>query len=76
MLTSGKVNVDMVTMYPELDGLTLPIQLEVFKQTYKAESLHKAKVIYRSMEHAVRSLFPQVLIPMKNVNAVFLHCDD
>ena len=52
MLTSGKVNKDVVTMYPELDGLILPIQLEMFNQTYKAESLHEAKVIYRSMEHA------------------------
>ena len=37
----------------------------MFKQTYKAESLHEAKVSYRSMEHAVRSLFPQVLILLK-----------
>ena len=65
MLTSGKVNEDVVSMYPELDGLTLQIQLEMFKQTYKAESLQEAKVSYRSMEHAVRSLFPQVLILLK-----------
>ena len=65
MLTSGKANEDVVSMYPELDGLTLPIQLEMFKQTYKAESLHEAKVSYRSMENAVRSLFPQVLILLK-----------
>ncbi len=31
----------------------------------KAESLHEAKVIYRSMEHAVRLLFPQVLVLLK-----------
>ncbi len=30
--------------------------------TFKAESLHEAKVFYRSMEHAVRLLFPQVLV--------------
>jgi hypothetical protein len=52
-------------MYPEHYSLTLPIQLEMFKQTYKAESLHEAKVTYRSMEHAVRLLFPQVLILLK-----------
>ena len=33
--------------------------------TFKAESLHEAKVIYRSMEHAVRLLFPQVLVLLK-----------
>ena len=48
MLTSGKVKEDVVSMYPELDDLTLPIQLEMFKQTHKAESLHEAKVSYRS----------------------------
>ena len=47
------------------DSLTLPIQLKMFKQTYKAESLHEAKVTYRSMEHAVRLLFPQVLVLLK-----------
>ncbi|XP_028410213.1 uncharacterized protein LOC114532818 [Dendronephthya gigantea] len=65
MLTSGKVDEDVVSKYPELDSLTLPIQLEMFKQTYKAESLHEAKVTYRSMEHAVRLLFPQVLVLLK-----------
>ncbi len=65
MLTSGKVDEEVVSKYPELDGLTLPIQLEMFKQTFKAESLHEAKVIYRSMEHAVRLLFPQVLALLK-----------
>ena len=65
MLTSGKVDEDVVSKYPELDGLTLPIQLEMFKQTYKAESLYEAKVSYRSMEHSVRSLFPQVLVLLK-----------
>ena len=65
MLTSGKVDKDVVSKYPELDSLTLPIQLEMFKQTYKAESLHEAKVTYRSMEHAVRLLFPQVLVLLK-----------
>ena len=33
--------------------------------TFKAESLNEAKVIYRSMEHAVRLLFPQVLVLLK-----------
>lgn len=65
MLTSGKVDEELVSKYPELDSLTLPIQLEMFKQTYKAESLHEAKVAYRSMEHAVRLLFPQVLVVLK-----------
>ncbi len=65
MLTSGKVDEEVVSKYPELDGLTLPIQLEMFKQTFKAESLHEAKVIYRSMEHAVHLLFPQVLVLLK-----------
>ena len=65
MLTSGKVDEDVVSKYPEVDGLTLPIQLEMFKQTYKAESLHEAKVSYRSTEHSVRSLFPQVLVLLK-----------
>ena len=77
-LTSGKVDEDVVSKYPELDGLTLQIQLEMFKQTYKAESLHEAKVSYQCMQHSVRSLFPQVLVLLKlllNVNAVFLHCD-
>jgi hypothetical protein len=44
MLTSGKVDKDVVSKYPELDSLTLPIQLEMVKQTYKAESLNEAKV--------------------------------
>ena len=65
MLTSGKVDEELVSKYPELDSLTLPIQLEMFKQTYKAKSLHEAKVTYRSMEHAVRFLFPQVLVLLK-----------
>ena len=65
MLTSGKVDKDVVSKYPELESLTLPIQLEMFKQTYKAESLHEAKVTYRSIEHAVRLLFPQVLVLLK-----------
>ena len=52
-------------MYPELDVLTLAIQLEMFRQTYEPESLQEAKVIYRTMEHAVRSLSPQVLILLK-----------
>ena len=65
MLTSGKVDEDVVSKYPELNGLTLLIQLEMFKHTYKAESLHKAKVSYWNMEHLVRSLFPQVLVLLK-----------
>jgi hypothetical protein len=32
MLTPGKVDNDVVSKYPELDSLTLPIQLEIFKQ--------------------------------------------
>ena len=55
----------MGSQYPELDRLSLPVQLEMFKQTYKAKSLHEAKLAYRSMEHAVRLLFPQVLVLLK-----------
>lgn len=65
MLISGKVDEDVASQYPELDRLSLPVQLEMFKQTYKAKSLHGAKLAYRSMEHAVRLLFPQVLVLLK-----------
>ena len=58
MLISGKVDEDVASQYPEL-------QLEMFKQTHKAKSLHEAKLAYRSMEHAVRLLFPQVLVLLK-----------
>ena len=65
MLISGKVDEDVASQYPELDRLSLPVQLEMFKQTYKAKSLHEAKLAYRSMERPVRLLFPQVLVLLK-----------
>ena len=34
---------------------------------FKAEPLHEEKVIYRSMEHAVRLLFLQVLVLLKRL---------
>ena len=49
MLISGKVDENVASQYPELDRLSLPVQLEMFKQTYKAKSLHEAKLAYRSM---------------------------
>ena len=65
MLTSGKVDVDVISEYPEFDKHSLPVQLGMFKQTYKTDSLHDAKLAYRSMVPAVRSLFPQVLVLLK-----------
>ena len=65
MLTSGKVDIDVISEYPEFDKLSLPLQLGMFKQTYNSNSLHEAKLAYRSMEPAVRSLFPQVLVLLK-----------
>ena len=62
MLTSVKVDVDVISEYPEFDKHSLPVQLGMFKQTYKSDSLYDA---YRSMVPAVRSLFPQVLILLK-----------
>ena len=59
MLISGKSDEEVVSSYPEIDGLTLPIQLEISKQTYKEESLHEERNVCRDMEHAVRFLFPQ-----------------
>ena len=59
MLTSGKVNEDVVTMYPELDGLTLPIQLEMFNQTYKPESLHEAKLFIGVWNMQCTHCFPK-----------------
>ena len=65
MLTSGNVDVDVISDYPEFDKHSLPVQLGMFKQTYKTDSLHHAKFAYRSMAPAVRSLFPQVLVLLK-----------
>ena len=53
---------DVISEYPEFDKHSLPVQLGMFKQTYKSDSLYDA---YRSMVPAVRSLFPQVLILLK-----------
>lgn len=55
MLTSGRVNKDVVCKYPELDNISLFVQVEMFKNTYKENSLHETKLAYRSMEPA-RSL--------------------
>ena len=55
----------MISEYPEFDKHSLPVQLGMFKQTYKTDSLHHAKFAYRSMAPAVRSLFPQVLVLLK-----------
>ena len=41
MLISGKVDEDVASQYPEFDRLSLPVQLEMFKQI-KAKSLHEA----------------------------------
>ena len=56
---------DVISEYPEFDKHSLPVQLGMFKQTYKTDSLHHAKFAYRSMAPAVRSLFPQVLVLLK-----------
>ena len=58
ILITGKVDIDAASRYPELDSLTLPVQLEMFKHTYKAETLREAKLEYQSMAHVVRLLFP------------------
>ena len=62
MLLSGIVVEDVIARYPELDVVTLPVQLEMFKQTYSSKSLHEAKLVYRTM---APTLFPQVLILLK-----------
>ena len=61
MLTSGQVDLDVISKYPELDKCSLQVQLEMFKQNYKLDTLNDAKLSYRSMTPEVRSLFPQVV---------------
>ena len=65
MLTSGKVDFDVISQYPELDKCSPPMQLERFKQNYKSDTLHNARLAHRSMTPEVRSLFPQVLVLLK-----------
>ena len=65
MLTSGKVDLDVISKYPELDKCSLQMQLEMFKQNYKPDTLNDAKLSYRSMTPEVRSLFPQVAVLLK-----------
>ena len=38
MLTTGVVDHDVVAKYPEIDECTFPVQLQMFKQTYKTAS--------------------------------------
>ena len=60
MLISGKSDEEVMSSYPELDGLTLPIQLEISKQPYKEELLHEERNVCCDMEHAVRFYFLNV----------------
>ncbi|KAI6658174.1 Zinc finger MYM-type protein 1-like [Oopsacas minuta] len=65
VLTSGKVDLDVISKYPELDKCSLQMQLEIFKHNYKPDTLSDAKLSYRSMTPEVRSLFPQVVVLLK-----------
>jgi hypothetical protein len=65
MLLLGKVNSIVVQKYPELQAESFPSQLEMFKHTTKATSLHDAQLAYRKMSPDVRSLFAQVFTLMK-----------
>ena len=58
MLASGIADVDLISEYPELDRHSLPLQLGMFRQTYKADTLQSAKLAHRSVTPEVRSLFP------------------
>ena len=61
MLTTGVVDHDVVAKYPEIDECTFPIQLQMFKQTNKAESLQDAKVAYRGADPTVLTVSPKCL---------------
>ena len=47
MLTSGQVDLDVISKYPELDKCSLQMQLEMFIQNYKSDTLNDAKLSYR-----------------------------
>lgn len=46
--------------YPELDSITLKVQLCMFHSKYKVQSISDAAVLFRSMTANVRGLFDQV----------------
>ena len=65
MLINGKIDIDFVKRYPEIQNDCLMIQAEMFKQTTNASTLQEAKNAYQKMHPEVRNLFPQVALLMK-----------
>ena len=65
MLINGKIDIEFVERYPELEKDSLLTQLEMFKQIINASNLHEAKVVSQNMHLEVRNLFSQVAILMK-----------
>jgi hypothetical protein len=61
VLLSGTVDTDLCQPYPELDGMILAIQLQMFRSSYPSyTSLSDAQQILQNMVPEVRLLFTQV----------------
>lgn len=61
VLLSGTVDAALCQPYPELDGMTLAIQLQMFRSSYPSyTSLSDAQQILQNMVPEVRLLFTQV----------------
>ena len=65
MLISAALNDDIIDMYPELNAISLPIQLEMFRHTTGTTSLKEAKLAYQNMSQESRAMFPQVQTLLK-----------
>ena len=59
VLLTGAVS-SVTNDYPELDSITLKVQLSIFHSKYKVQSISDAADLFRSMTVEVRGLFDQV----------------
>ena len=60
MLLTSDVDNDVCGRYPELSNHSLSIQLQMFRNSYHADSLSEAVTVFKKMIPEVRQMFPAV----------------